>query len=244
MKQQKIVFILIFFLLPSILIISAHDEDLFESGNQFFMQEEFEQACQDYQAIEDKGFAVLYNLSLSYLKQNNRAQAILYGKRAELQANFYELTQLYELFDYIHKQNDPDYVPSWYEQIVIFLKKCILSISMLLLQVLLFVALILLMVGWYMEFYRSSKKVYLYSIFFFMFVMSAWWYKTNMMQQQVGIVIKKVISVYAGPDESFHKKSELHESDEVIIVSSQHGYSQVKAKQMIGWIYDKDVELV
>ena len=232
----------IYFLLQSHLMITG-DQD-FMQGNQLFASKNYVQACQAYQKIENKGFAVLYNIALTYLNQGKRAQAILYSKRAEKQANFTELTQLYDFLDYIHHQNNPDYSPSWYEQLAIFMKKCILSISMLLIQVLLLIAILVVMLCWYRRWYQINSKALLWIGLFYIVLVSIWWYKTNIMQQRVGVVTKNVISVFAGPDESFYKKSELHEADELIIMSSRQGYYHIKAQQTIGWISDNDIELV
>lgn len=244
MKRHKVIFNIGLYLLQSTSIFSVSDEDLFMQGNQYFMQENYVQACDVYQSIENKGFAVLYNLELSFFNQGRYAQAFLYGKRAEMQASFQELTKLYDLSDCINRQINPDYAPSWYEQLAIFMKKCILSISMLLIQILLLITIILLMLCWYRRWYQVYVKFLICMIFCCIIFFCIWWYKTSMMEQKIGIVTKDLISVFAGPDESFYKKSELHESDEVIIISLQHGYYQIRTKQMIGWIHDNDIELV
>jgi tetratricopeptide (TPR) repeat protein len=243
-KMVGVLSLIVFFLLQSTAIFAAQDDGDFARGNHFFSTGRYTQACDAYQKIENKGFAVLYNLGLSYLNQGKLSHAILYSKRAEKQASFKELTQLYEFFDCMHRQVDPDYVPGWYEQLAIFLKKCILSISMLLIQLILFIALILLIICWYKRWYPMNLKALICGVLFYILLISIWCYKTNMMQQRVGIVTKNLIYVFAGPDESFYKKAELHEADEVDIVNSQQGYYQVKAKQTIGWIHDNDIELV
>ncbi|MBV8660929.1 MAG: hypothetical protein JO129_02180 [Candidatus Dependentiae bacterium] len=244
MNIYKIIFYIGFCLLRSTTMFSMQDEEKFVHGNQLFMQQRYAQACDTYKTINNKGFIVLYNIAISYLNQGNLAQVVLYAKRAKQQANFQQLTQLYELFDCINRQAHPDYVPSWNEQLVIFLKKCILSTSMLLIQIVLFILLIVLMIYWYRRRYKTNIKSFLWIAFFCIMFFCFWWYKTTIIQEKVGVVTKNLISVFAGPDESFYKKSELHESDEVIILSSQQGYYQIKAKKVIGWIHDNDIELV
>ena len=81
-------------------------------------------------------------------------------------------------------------------------------------------------------------------IFLSILLFSIWWYKTDMMQQRIGMVTKNMISVFAGPDDSFYKKAELHESDAVTIIGSQPGYYQVQVQRVVGWIHDYDIELV
>ena len=234
---------LLFFLLQSTFIFPAQDAENFAKGNHFFTTGRYELACDAYQKIENKGFAVQYNLGLSYLHQDKRGQAILACKRAEKQASYKELTQLYDLFDCMHRQIDPDYVASWHEQLAIFVKKCILSISMLLLQILLLFFIVVLMICWYRRWFKINKR-FLYMIFLSILLFSIWWYKTDMMQQRIGMVTKNMISVFAGPDDSFYKKAELHESDAVTIIGSQPGYYQVQVQRVVGWIHDYDIELV
>ncbi len=235
--------LIVFFLLQSI-ISCAQDNENFVRGNNFFAAGRYVQASDAYKKIEDKGFAVFYNLGLSYLYQGKQAQAIICCKRAEKQANFQQLTQLYELSDCMHRQIDPDYVPGWYDQLAIFVKKCILSISILLLQLLVLLAMILFMLCWYKQWYPMNMKAWACIIVLYGAVVFAWWYKTDMMQQRIGIITKELVYIFAGPDTSFYKKAELHDADEVVIIAVQKGYYQVRAKQTIGWIHDNDVELV
>jgi hypothetical protein len=225
-------------------LCTVQDEDFFLQGNQYFITKQYASACDAYKKIENKGFVVLYNLSLSYLNQGNRVQAIIYSKRAEKKANFYELTQLYELFDFMHRQIDQDYSPGWYEQLVIFVKKCILCSYVLLLQLCSLIALIFLIFCLYRRFYNTNKKFFFFVLFFYICSIFLLKYKTDIMQTQIGIVTKKLVYVFAGPDESFYKKYELHESDQVNIISKQQDYYQVRTKQLTGWIHEQDIELI
>ena len=224
------------FLLQSMHSLSQQSDDFFEKGNQLFEQEKYIQACSMYQAIESKGFVVLYNIALSYLNRGNLSQAIIYGKRAEKQASFRELTQLYELFDCINRQIDPDYELSYYDQ---FIKKYMLSLSLLLIQICLLISLILLMILWYQRLYQVNIVM-----FFCLLFLGLWVYKTSIMQQQVGVVIRESTTLFSGPDESFYKKLELHDSDEFVIVDKQNRYYQIKTKQDLGWVHESDVVLV
>src|SRR4051812_15479298 len=67
-RECKVVGVLIFilFLVQSSLIFSAQDDGDFVRGNHFFATGHYAQACDAYQKIEHKGFAVLYNLGLAY----------------------------------------------------------------------------------------------------------------------------------------------------------------------------------
>lgn len=243
-QVRPLVLMFILFLLSSNCMLLSQDEKAFLQGNQLFEQGNYDQACQAYQVIEHKTCSVLFNMGLSYLNQGKKAQAVLEMKRAEKQATFEQLTKIYEIFHWIRQQDTPDYALGWQGQLAIFLKKCILSISTLLLQLLLFLILIVLICCWYSRLYKHNKNIFFWIILLSVLMASTWAYKIHLMQQKSGIVMQKVIPVFAGPDMSFDKKSELHEADEVTIMVVHKGYYQVKAQQVVGWIHAHDVELV
>jgi hypothetical protein len=220
------------------------EQDYFLKGNHLFEQGQYAQACQAYAGIKNPGFSVLYNTALSYLHQNNIAQTTLYIQRAEKQATFQELSQLYELTQWMQQQKNPEYSPSLFDLLAIFLKKCILSISMLFLQIIILMMLVLLMVLWYRRWYCVYKKTIgcLMAIFFITIFM--YWYKNYVQERHIGIVTKETISLHVGPDISFYEKSQLHAPDQVKIIGKQQAYYQVATQDQIGWVCDKDIELV
>jgi hypothetical protein len=246
----RIAFVLIFFT-----FLSAQQDDFFK-GNHLFEQGQYAQACHAYKSIENPGFAVLYNTALSYLYQGNQAQALLAIKRAEQQANFHQLTILYELVDWMELQNDPDYVVTLPGQLAIFLKKCILSISMLFLLLLILILLVGIIVVWYRRWYYRHALSMASLVIVFMMVGELAIYKLSLVEDKIGIVTKDAIFLYAGPDRSFYKKAQLHSCDEVIIGDRQQGYFQVvvldrrqkhyqaSIGKRIGWVSDDDIELV
>lgn len=231
-------------------------QDNFFKGNHLFEQGQYAQACHAYKSIENPGFAVLYNTALSYLHQGNQPQALLAIKRAEQQANFHQLTILYELIDWIELQNDPDYVVTWPGQLAIFLKKCILSISMVLLLLLILILLIGIIIAWYYRWYDTHALTMVSVVIICMMISELAMYKLSMVKHNIGIVTKDTIFLYAGPDESFYKKAQLHSCDQVIIGDRQQGYCQVivldrrqkhyqvSIKKQMGWVSDHDIELV
>ncbi len=223
---------------------TADDQLYFTHGNELYGQGKYAQACEQYKKIEHKSFIVLYNIAVSYVRQENRPQAILYVKRAEKVATYGQLSQLYELYDSMYRQIDPDYVPSWYRLFVIFLKKCILSMSIFILQLLLLAGLIVGILCWYRRWYirhifTNVIVGIVYSVLIFM-----WYDKMHIMQQQVGIVVKNSIPVFAGPDDSFYKKSQLHAADKLIIMHHEKNYYQIRSRDMVGWVDQNDIELV
>jgi len=241
---MKLQVFLLFFLASCNYVSAVHNEQLFVQANQLFEQQQYVQASDIYQMLDCKGFFVFYNMGLAYLHQNKISQALVCFKRAEKQANFRQLTQLYELFAWMEKQKNSEYALGWFDQLAIFSKKCILSISMLCVQVLLFILILLFMICWYKRWYRLHIKQLLWMTVVGIVLFIIWYYKCSMFEQQTGIIVKNIVTVFAGPDISFYKKAEFHESDEVVVINKQQGYYQVRTKEIIGWISDKDVELV
>ena len=248
------IYFLSFFVMLTSFLCSQQDQ--FLKANHLFEQGQYAQACKAYQGIESQGFSVLYNTALSYLHQGNQAQALLAIKRAEQQANFHQLTILYELLDWIELQNDPDYVVNLPGQLAIFLKKCILSISMEFLLLLILILLVGIIVVWYRRWYYTHALSMVCLVILFMTVSELVIYKLSIVEYRMGIVTKDAIFLYAGPDKSFYKKAQLHSCDEVIIGDRQKKYYQVvvfdrrqkhyqvSMGKLIGWVSDDDIELV
>ncbi len=221
------------------------DRQTFVQANYLFEQEQYAQACDLYQSIDNKGFNILYNMSLAYLYQGDKAHAKLYGRRAEKQANFKQLTMLYELFHFIDADDsDENSSLSWYEQLALFLKKCILTISTFLVQVILLIVLTTLILFWYRSWYQIYKNLLLLLLIFSIFFGAIWCFKNSFMHQKIGIVTKNIIGVFAGPDESFYRKKELFVGDELIITKTEKKYYLIESKNVVGWIHEKDVEVV
>lgn len=246
--ERKIMNIKIFyilFLFHNILsAVPVNDRNIFDQANYLFEEEKYEQACQLYQSIENKGFIVLYNMSLSYVHAGDHAHALLYAKRAEKLANFTQLTLLYEYFMAMKKNVDPDYQPYFTELVAIFVKKCILSIHILLLQLLLLIFFIICIVCWHNRHDKIYKNILLYMVFFIIIFGSLWLYKNNYMHRSVGIIMQDNVAMFAGPDTSFYEKTILHKADEIVILDTDKKYYKVQAKNIIGWILNTSIELV
>jgi len=222
----------------------AQDQQkLFVRGNELFEQAHYQDAFNVYERIIDKGFIVFYNMGLCCLRQGKKAETILCMKRAEKQASTYKEFTLVE--NVLHFDENKEVIGmSWYQQITVFLKKCILIIPILLMQLIVLWSLIFLIVLWYCRWYKKyPKKSVLFLILWCMFyyIVS---YKINFMQQKYGVVMEASIPVYAGPDESFYKKSDLNQSDLVAIIDQHNEYYKITLDKNIGWIDRKAIELV
>ena len=212
-------------------------------GKELFVQEHYQDAFNVYQRINDKSFVVLYNMALCCLRLNQKTQALLFCKRAEKQAQSYkELTLIEELLE-LDQEQEP-VAKGWYEQLAIFCKKVILTTPILLLQIIILIGLIFLMLCWYMRWYKNRKIASFLYIMLWLFFYYIWLCRIDFIQQQQCVVIEKMIPVFAGPNASFYKKSDLNEAQLVTIIDQQDQYYKVKLGQLVGWIDSRHIELV
>ena len=212
-------------------------------GKELFFQEHYQDAFNVYQRIDDKGFVVLYNMALCCLRLHQKSQALLFCKRAEKQAQSYkEFTLVEKLLDF-DEAGEP-VIKGWYEQLAIFCKKVILTTPILLVQIIVLIGLIFLMLCWYFYWYKNRKMASFLLLILWLLFYYIWLYKIDFIQQRQGVVIDKTIPIFAGPDASFYKKADLHESQLVVIIGQQDQYYKMKLGQLAGWIDSHHIELV
>lgn len=219
------------------------DTTLFLRAKELCSQELYQDAFNVFQRIENKGFAVFYNMGLCSLRQNKKVEALLAFKRAEKKAQSYkEYTLIQDIIDFVYGKEKEN--RSWYDQIAVFCKKSILSTSILLFQILILFGLIFLMICWYKRWYKKHKVSSGIVLLFWLVMYGMYFYKVDEITKQQAVVIQEVASIYSGPDSSFHKKFDLEQSQLVDIIGELHGFLKIKVDNHIGWIESQSVELV
>lgn len=241
---SKYLLILIFLSALPLMSEDKNQQELFEKANRYFKEKKYKKACNLYNAIDNKGFIVLYNMSLTYLYLQKYGQAMVCIKRAEKYANFTQLDMLFDLTCYIKKQADFDYVISWYEQISLLGKKCIVSIPAVALQIFLLLLLLFFIVVWYCSWYQIYKKMVLWTIFSFIIFAVLYCYQNYYMHRTIGFILQDTVNVLAGPDISFYTKAHLCKAEAVFVLEKQKNYYHIKTKDKNGWISDDSIELV
>jgi len=241
--MKRIITILYVIFLYSLSLCSSDFDHNFQRGNVLYQDGQYTKAINKYKLIEDKGFAVFYNMALAYAHREMYVQALIHCKRAEKHATFQELTAIDDLISWIYNECDIPYKQSWYDQVAVFCRKCILSTPILLLQIILLLFLVCIFGCWY------KKWLYDYRLFILIWVLlllikSSLVYKANFLEREFGIVKKEVIPVLSGPENSFYKKNELRAFDEVIIVEKQNEYCRVRCHGFVGWVDQSDIEVV
>ena len=225
-------------------VVKTSEEQAYLRAHDFFMQGKYNQAISIYENIEPKNFAREYNCAVLYLYEQNLLQALVHVRRAEQYAHFYQLTQLYRLQEYIEHQLNQDFTFSLDDQLAVFCKKCILSISMLFLQIGLLIVLLLLIWLWYRRWYVYYKKIYIILLSLALILLTITLYKMHIITTKRGIVSGIQVAVLAGPDNSFQKKSILSYMDEVVIKKEEHGFYQINCKNIVGWVARENIERI
>ncbi len=238
MKRKSVFLVLLY-------CLSTYPQsDSFTQANHLFASQNYVQASQMYRTIENPSFAVLYNAAVCSLYQHEYGHALLFIKQAEKKAGYQELSQLYHLEKYIKQMNNAHYVETWFDQLAIFCKKCILSISILLLQLMIIILLCIVIFCSYKRWFGMYKKMGIVALSLFFLCMMIWWHSYHIIHERAGIVVKDTIVVYAGPDETFYEKNKLHASDVVTILDQHTKFYKIKVKKNIGWIFCNDIELI
>lgn len=247
--ESKIMNILKLYCLSLVMVFAsfghaAQDQMVFARANQYCKDKDYQRACKAYDLIEDKGFAVLFNMALCYYYQQDFFHALLHAKRAEKQAGWYEFDQVQQLLDTIEEQVDSlDEQVSWQARVAVFGKKCILVLSMLMLQILWLFLLLIFLSMWYYDMQKTWTKSWITVCCMAIILCLALSYKKDMLTERLGIV-KHQAYLLAGPDSSFSKKLVLQPLTMLKIIATQPESYQVQVGNELGWIQDVDIELV
>lgn len=218
-------------------------QTLFSRAQKLFTQEHYQDAFNVYQRIEHKEFVVLHNMALCCLRQSKKAEALLFLKRAEKQArSFKELTLIEEL---IELNEDKEFQEKdWREQVAIFCKKSILATPILLLQGLILIGLMLLILCWYMQWYKKHSVISILFLIFWLLLYGIWSYRVDYIQTKYAVVMQPIARVFTGPDSSFNKKMDMSEAQLVTIIDKHDLYFKIKLDTIVGWVDSHDIELV
>ncbi|MGZ6250620.1 MAG: tetratricopeptide repeat protein [Candidatus Chromulinivorax sp.] len=230
------IFLGIFFSLQS-----QDNQTLFNKANQLFLEKNYNKAIELYEKISVKNFALFYNLATAYAAEDKFAQALCAIKRAEKLGNWSQLTDLYRFFDCLHKTVNPEYELTFSNQVQLFIKKCILTTPVLLLQILLLLIIGLLFFLWFFNLHRKHLKKYKALLVLAVLFFAVYRYKEYLVQEKIGIVLVQSANVFAGPAASFYVKNRLPIMTEAKIIQSNNDYKQIQVGNMIGWISHQDI---
>jgi len=245
MKHVRILYVV---MLWSVLIggsLAARDvQETVLRAHKLFEQGSIDQALELYDSIEKKGPATWYNKGLCHYKKGDFVGALVCLKKAECDASWSELPDIYYTIDLIHKSLDREQhssaVDSIYRVVVRALSVLTLYgwqlLFLLLWVILLFFAARLIRRQRYLSLTMLSLLVILSASALFM--------KHGLCNSQYGIVLKDNLVVYAGPDEAFHELGSLAQAHQVSICEHQDKWLKVRSGDYAGWVCDDNIALV
>ncbi len=230
-------------LFPFLSTAALQDQELFLQANTLYQQRDYQQAEQRYLLLQDKGYAVWFNLGNCAFHRCNYPQAYAYWLRAQreapcsaqsvLEQNYEQLVAVYP-----GKQLSPS-----------------LSHKLLVRLVPLYVQLIAvffwILLWWFVMLGRWKKQRVLFILIAFLAFASgalAYWsyeYRAGMYAVTSGPVV-----VYSGPNEQYHEIGRLdemtvcrlHESHQAS--DSRDGdcrWYKVNVGNTVGWILNRDI---
>lgn len=250
---MRIKILLLLFLFSKFLIASDIDQALvqFDSANVAYAEADFEGAQKQYEALLESNVLsddLHYNLANTYFKTNQISLAILHYEKA-LKINpsnedaafnlkianektVDKIESLPELFIYRWWQNVYQlfYMDQW----------AILSISLLAISLLLFIA--------YLIFQAIAiKKISFYGFILFLIVAGLSWVmaanqKANLQRSSHGIIMEPSLNVVSAPSSGSSQLFVLHEGTKVKIVQKNDNWVEIALPNgNKGWILNESV---
>ncbi len=230
--------ILVFFILiTAYSSCNATAQELFLQANNAYKKGNFSQALDAFNAIDNKGAAVWYNMGNAYYHLNRYVDALIAWKRALKYDGFH-------LIDAINANSDCAYDKLEIKQSYGYLDWVTKEINRRSLFFWQFIFLCSLY-GFLLVLYGVKNKKWL--IFICLLVINSTgiglivrWQERNC---QTGIVISDTFLV-AGNDEQFSKIGALKPGQEVIIKEKNQSWCKVAVDNQIGWILNNNVEFI
>jgi len=125
------------------------------------------------------------------------------------------------------------------------MQKCLIFIPTILLQV----VLLLLLIRFFCILYSCRQQTVLQRKLVLLFLgillcSFAWYAQNQIYSKQRAFVVKDIAFVYAGPEKSFHKISQLKLGTQVQLLKCQADMCQISIHGNRGWIASDQIEIV
>ena len=217
------------------LSLSAQDQELFLRGNNHYHHAHYQDASACYQAIANKGHAVLYNNGNCCYHLNRLVDALVWWSRAEKNAQKNELSDIrankasvYALLG----MSVPDTVSFMHDVPFIYLQ-CIVLLCWF----------FVLLLFWYVR-GRMRVIVFILGSILMIFLCTLIYTEYCSRVMMRGYIVTQNAAVYVGPGTAFQRRGSLPRATEVAVETQQDGWSVVRCGNIRGWISKDDVEVV
>ncbi len=236
-KNKKLMLLCSLFVLSG--IHADSDQEIFLEGNKLYYDDQYEQAVEKYETIDNKGSAVWYNIGNAEYRL---------GKKAEAQAAWYR--SMSNAPDHIIKSAHANIQVAKQDlglaqkaSFIEYINYRLLFISLLLFQ-------IIFLVGWFLFFILLFVRVP-YKIILLIFLMAAngliltaICLKYRTIYQRKAVVVTKVAQLYAGPDVDFHLLGSVPYGQIVIITKEDKDWHKVYQQGTLGWLTSESIHLI
>lgn len=235
----------VFAIVCSLIIHSAqtqNNEELFLQGNQAYVQGDFLQAINLYNAIENKGAIVWYNLGNSWYRIENYVQALLcwakankYGAAAIRSAVAHNAQRAHE-----HLGITDDRTPLQF--IGAKIESALMRIPVFVLQVL-FLTALYVFVFCYIFLGRKQNVLLLFLLMVFLGFLLLFVMHVN--NRQHALIVQPKTTIYAGMDKQFSQVGTLNAGQEIILLEQkENGWSKIACGLVRGWVNSESLETI
>lgn len=226
-------------------IHAGNVQEIFLKANAAYIAGNINDALKQYQSIEPKGHAVLYNMGNCYYRLGDYPQAVLQWRRAQKDASLRDwatleayITSAYEALGTSSKKSIIDTIHTWMSRInSIF--------SIMLLQILFLVCWLVLCVL-LPRLIRTTGYVSLVLLSIMTLLMGLCLFvKYRDQKYPLGLVSKNSISVYAGPGQDYALVTQATMLELVRVYQRHDGWLKVIIdKTGYGWIQEADLAMI
>lgn len=255
--MKTITTILLFFAITCCTATPLHAQtaqELFEQGNAYYQQNQFDSAIESYEAVADSGYesaALYFNLANAYYKTNRLAPAILHYERAKrLAPNDKDIEFNLKVTQNL-VQDDIEVLPEFF--LVTWIKFIIqLASSKIwgIISIFTFAAaLFLLLVFFFAQRPAARKLSFFAGILLFLFAVTTFFFSRQQHKKisthNTAIVFQPSVTIKSAPDESGTDLFVLHEGTKVSIQDSLSNWYEIRiADGNVGWLKQSAIEKI
>ncbi|MEX0940447.1 MAG: hypothetical protein WDZ41_03735 [Candidatus Babeliales bacterium] len=235
---MKIKYFLLSITVLFLMQVQANDQEIFLQANHIYHENNFEEALKQYQAIEQKGPSVWYNMGNCNYYLKNVADSLICWRRSQLTGNstIHRLAQ--QNIDDLHKElkhtmpssyNFFDMLQAWSMSFPLFLWQCMFLLAWV----------FLFLMG--SAYPRKGSR-----LLTFIFGISALALavmlivKYTATTKDIGIIIKET-PLYISPSNRVNVQATMYEGQEVVITQKHNAWYKINHDIHIGWIPDDAV---
>jgi len=221
-----------------------NNEEHFLRGNAYYKEKKYDKAFAEYDIINKKGRAVLFNMGNCLFHMNDYPRALVYWSRAEIGATPREYRIILRNKEIAFKKLGISKKKDWCQNCAECAQSYVSFVSLFLLQIFFLLCLwmcVFLMYGKQ----TKSKKMIRWFLYFCLTMCTAillarYVYDNN----QRAIVIKKEGKLLTGPDKSFEALALVPYADEVKIKQAREGWYKIQYAGMIGWVEADIIQVI